>query len=361
MTITLSSFADQVLSLPKPVDARVAPDDRFEVSGDAASTRITFGGNPAGPLPMYQVKSLTGNPGMDLTGTTKHVKSARGGDEDSLGILHRQIGQLNEALSLYDFDDKPMVCRTYLESNGRLHVGGIVSESYTPFTHEQLLDLIINHPGFKGATIHAQRMSVGRLEAVILLDGSEWKADGGITAAMSIGNGQFGDFTYRIEAMLFRLLCENGMMDVIDAEGIRNRHIGELPDMSADLLAVLQRCDHMFDMAKDAMDQELDVVDALIDLYRRRILNRGALIKALDRRDEAAGGVRVTGSSTTLWGLSQSITAAARDYGFTQMSGMGRLAGRLTFEGYEAVANTRPIPVDAPSYDEVYEEFLEAA
>lgn len=358
--MTLEDFADCVAAVPTPDDIELdnlsfewSLDDKFE---------LMLGDMRAGALPAYQAKSLMGQPGIDLTGQRRLRKLALSGDSAAEMVLRRQVAQLNVALRGHTFATSPVLARTYLDDDGVTVVGGLVTPRYTPITHKQLLDLMLENVGFDGAMVHRNRVDASRLDATLMLDGDEWKVDGGIKRGMRLKNGQFGDYAYGWAGMLFHLLCTNGMMDVVDMEKSFKRHLGVQDiDLAADLVAAMQRGDAMFERSRASVEVEVDVTETLIELHRRDMLSRGALRESVERMEDM-GGVGAEQRARSLWGVAQVITAAARKYSFTQYDQMGRLAGRLVFEGVDAVMATRPVKRDAPSRDEVYEEFfLEAA
>lgn len=355
--LTVPEFADKVAELPTCTDVVVQPSWRFELT----ERGVEIGDMRVGALPLYQVKSLV-NGAVNLSGFSR--LESRALDDDEAAARIRYVCQvLNEGLNGHPFDTKPLTARSYLTHAGTQVLGGIVTEKYTPLTHlevvERMMDVgaLVEHARIDGYDITVSRVSV-----TMLVGDQKWAVDGGLKAGMSLGNGQFGDKAFKVAAMLFRLLCTNGMMDVVDGETFRSRHTGDHVDLASALARVMDRSDRIFGAAKESMDVIIDVVNTLIDLHRRGILGRGPLRKALERRSEVMGGRLVEGSGTTLWGLSQSITAAARDYSFNQRESLGKLAGRLVFEGYDRVVADRPIPVGAPTEEEVREEFvLEAA
>jgi hypothetical protein len=301
---------------------------------------------------------MYGRPDINISATSGLIKSAAAGNAKSAEFIRIQLAQLNAAAE--DFD-KTMLARTYVDDTGDEAIGGIVTERYVPITHVRLVDMMLATVGLDDAMVVSSSVTESRLDATIMLGDDAWAVDGGVKRGIFIKNGQFGDYSYGYSAMLFRLLCTNGMKDVIADERVLKRHLGSESDLAADIVAAMGRSDHMFTASQTAMITQVDVVDSLVELHRHRLLSRGALKKTLDRAEEAFGGVVVNGALTTLWGLSQSITAAARDYSFGQMNKLGGLAGRLVFEGLGPVLASNPLLPGAPSAIAVREEFVVAA
>ena len=356
--IALTKLGEIVRETKAPIDEKFTDDMPFELVGVGPTTDINFAGRHSGALAMYQVKAACGSK-VDITGTETLIKIARSGNEKrapgALSELLEQVNGLNQSIRSSNMEQRGFIVRSFEDDMGREVIGGIVSKQYAPLTHVDFLGRMLETPGFNNALVHRWTVTPARMDFTLLLDGMRWEVDGGIKCGTRGGNGQFGDKAAGLVAMLFRLLCTNGMMEVIEEAGFKKRHTGGI-DLGAELQRVIDAAGGMFDAAKRSMTVEIDVVGALVELYRRGALSRGALRKCLERMDEVFGGVQVGGHSTTLWGLSQAITAAARDYSFTQMQQMGQLAGSVTRGGLEVVRRTRPLLDDRTDWAEVLSE-----
>lgn len=357
--ITLARLGEIVSESEVPVDERFTDSMQFELVGDGPTTGLQFAGRPVGPLSMYQVKAACGATALNISGTETLIKIARGGNErrapNARAELLEQTRGLNAAIGGSNMEERGFVVRFYHDEMNRQAVGGIVSNQYAPLTHTEFLDRMLATSGFDNALVHRWTVTPARMDFTLLLEGMRWEVDGGIKCGTRGGNGQFGDKSAGLVAMLFRLLCTNGMMDVIEEAGFSRRHTGGI-DLEVELKRVIGAAGGMFEAAKRSMTVEIDVVAALVELYRRGVLNRGALRKCLERMTEVFDGVSVSGADRTLWGLSQAITAAARDYSFTQMQQMGQLAGQLTRRGLEGIARTKPLLDDRNDWAEVLSE-----
>lgn len=357
--ITLAKFGEIVHETKTPTDEKFTDSMPFELVGVGPTTSIRFAGRPAGPLPMYQVKAACGAANLDISGTETLIKVARSGDEKraprALAELGEQVNGLNAAIRGSNMEQRGFIVRHFEDDLGREVVGGIVSSQYAPLTHANFVDRMLATSGFENALVHRWTVTPARMDFTILLDGMRWEVDGGIKCGTRGGNGQFGDKAAGLVAMLFRLLCTNGMMDVYEEAGFKRRHTGGI-DLAAELKRVIEAAGGMFEAAQRSMTIEVDVIVALVELYRRGVLSRGALRKCLERMAEAFSGVQVNGHSTTLWGLSQAITAAARDYSFAQMHQMGMIAGQLTRGGLDGIRRQRPLLDDRGDWAEVLSE-----
>jgi hypothetical protein len=366
-SMTMEDLARTVEALPQPTDVPVSLDWDWDIDDDF---RIRFGGRIAPALAMYQGKSMF-DAKVDLTGTrclqlearwakVQNVDAATLAKAERAAVaLRHQVASLNAAMAATD--DIDATARTYIDESGNEVVGGLVSRRYAPISHLRLVELMMDNVQFDSAVVQKARVSPSRLDAVIMLDGSSWKVDGGIKSGMRFRNGQFGDYSYGWEGMLFWLLCTNGMMDVVASEEMLHRHVKrEGIDLGADLAAAMQRGDEMFDRSRLATEVKIDVPHLMVELFRRGFLTRGSL-RETAKQLESMGGVAGHQRDSTLWGASQVVTAAARKYSFGQYDSMGRLAGRLVFKGVDPVLASKPLPNDAPNSDEIYEEFFAAA
>ena len=367
--ITLEQLRDRVARACPITDRVLTADDRFDLIGSGPTTNLVLADMPVTPVTLYQIKAMGGEAvkTLDITDFKGKLSRARSNDEKQRPEAERQLERiaavLNGALSGRDLEARPLTMRLAKDGMNRDYVGGVVSDQYAPLTHLEFVDRMLEHPGFKGALVHKYKVSAARLEFMMLLEGHEWDTDGGIKSGISGGNGQFGDKSASLWAMLFRLLCTNGMMDVLDKAGMRRRHTGSNIDLSAELRRVLAAAEDLYGASVQSMGIECDVVDLLTESYRRGLLTRGAFRKSLDRRQETMGGQVVEGATTTLWGASQAITAAARDYSYGQDAKMGEFAGRLVRAGagFDNVIKMRPINPKITDHEEILSSYGLAA
>lgn len=342
--ISLTQFGEYVHRVKPPVDEPLLSSHIFEVVGAGPTTDIHFAGHRAGAVPMYQVKAATGAANLNITGTTGLISTARSDrkeSEQAVRILQGQVSALNSALRLSDVHNRGFKVRTIIDTDDRETVGGIVSAKYTPLTHAEFFERMVETSGFEEAQLTKWSVNPERMDFTIILGGATWAVDGGIKTGCRGVNGQFGNVAAALAAMLFRLLCTNGMMDCYDETGFRQRHTGSI-DLSAEVKRVIGAAGSMYVAATAARTVEVDVIQALTELYRRGWISRGAFAKCLQRVAEVIGGVSVEGARTTLWGLSQALTAAARDYSFVQYRRMGELSGQLIRHGVQMIEH-RPI------------------
>jgi hypothetical protein len=352
--LSIDEFVESVNDdIPVVVDVAADAGWRFDLVEVNGRLSVTLGGMVAGALPMYQARSMTKAVEVDLSGTSSMLRIAKA-DPVAMSRLRAQVDGLNAGLErLGGLDHGVAMARTY-ERGGATIVGGLVTRGYTPVSHEQLLDGLAASPAFKDAIVIKHKADVGRIDAMIMLAGSD-DVVGGLQAGIKIHNGQFGDRSYGFVAMIWRLLCGNGMIDVIASEESSRRHVGSVLDVSADAAEVNGRADHLRLLADTAMAEEIDTAEALVELHRRSLIGRGPLREALDRRNDLGGG---GDGAQTRWSLAQAIAASARRYKIGQAEDLSRLAGRVVIEGLEPIRAANPIPVGSPSRDDVWEEFM---
>lgn len=346
--ISLTDLANLVAKTAPPTDRKFSKFSKFALND---LNEITFDELPIdGALAMYQVKAATA-PNINITGTSGLLSAARGNNakrrDEARQAIELQLLQLNAGLANNDLEARGFVARTYNE-HGREYVGGVVSAQYAPLTHDEFVGRMLETPGFNNALVHRWTVTPAELDFTLLLDGAKWEVDGGLKSGVHAGNGQFGAKAAELVAMLFRLLCTNGMMNVFDKSGFKKSHTGAL-NLAKELDRILEGAASMFEYARLSMETQCDVARLLTELYRRGFITRGALAKTLQRMAETMGGRQVDGGTSTLWGATQALTAAGRDYGFTQMTSLGQLAGQVMRKG-EKLLTERPRLAECDDY-----------
>jgi hypothetical protein len=363
MVMSIGEFAQIVASENTAVtDVPASPDWRFEVGPHG----LELGGMQVGALPLYQVKSMVGS-GVDIRNYSGTIREAQlNGERGEKGrtalrlMAHQLNGDLDRALispSASGLDPANAIARTFLDEGGVVHIGGVVSRGYQPVRHLELVEAIEQSKAFDSAQVVKADVNTSHLEAFVMFDGAQWKVDGGLKAGIKIHNGQFGDKSYGYSAMLFRLMCTNGMMRVHAKMGVGvRRHTGGL-DIAQDVRHSLEQTEELYRRIGEATSTPVPVFDTLIDLHRRGAYNRSTLKEAVARRHDLGGG---GDGGDDLWSLAQAISAAARKYSAGQYGRMATLSGRLLTEGLDPVVKSLPLKADAPSLGDVM-EYLEAA
>lgn len=349
-SISVADFADKVVAeTPAITDLKVEPDWRF---GLDEGFSLKFGPGVVSTLALYQVKSRVGG-GADIGRVSSRLSAARGGDPAAAVSVATMVQHLNASLSQRPIDDG--LARTYIGPSGDIEIGGVVSRHYTPVRHSDLLEAVLDSEEFREARVVKWDIEASHMQAMVMLDGTSWSVDGGLKAGMKLHNGQFGDKSYGYLAMLFRLRCTNGLMDVLGKAGTPvRRHASGSPELNikADVKLAISRTALLADRAEIAMSTEVDVVGSLIEMCRRKIIGRGPMKAAAERRFDLGGG---GSGGDNLWSLSQAVSAAARNYAFDQSQSLTELGGRLYVEGVDAVIKSAALPADAPATEELRE------
>jgi len=364
MTISIEQLYSRVELEQNVYSETMSSEDYVLITGEGPTTRLTLSGTEMSALSAYQIKAAGGG-SYDVSGITGLINRIRSGGnraEQAADRLKVMVSNLNRSLALRD-PSSPLIKRVATDASGNRFVGGVVTQHYAVLTHLEVVSRLVEHPGFENAQVVKHTITPARLDFTLILDGQEWKVDGGLKSGINGGNGQFGDRSASMSAMLFRILCLNGMMDVNDKYGFSRRHFGEQLDLTKELDRVMIAADEMFGLSKKAMEIECDVVDLLTQSYRRGHITRGQFRKTLERRNEVLGGVEVTGATTTLWGASQAVTAAGRDYSLSGDKKMGEFAGRLIRAGdsFAKVIKCNAINTGTDDFEEILSEFGLAA
>jgi hypothetical protein len=357
MVMSIAKFAEQVSeAVPEVTDMSLNRSWRFETDGQC----VTFGGMLVGALPMYQLKGHAGGtaPIADLRGNLRDAQSSVDQTRTrGLSALNAMVNGLNADFDRLDGRHTDYVARTFLREGGAVEVGGIVSKGYSPVRHSELVESIVDSEAFADASVVKYDADPGRLEAFVMFDHAQWKVDGETKAGVRIHNGQFGDRSLGYSAILFRLRCTNGAMDVLSREGAAvRRHYGGI-DIATDVAHCLERTSFLASRVDVAQATALDVLECIVELCRRGLFARVIAAKAYGHSSDLGGG-GIGGED--LWTLSQAVAAAGRTYAIGQYKRITELSGRLLVEGFDAVADAHPLRPDAASRDEVL-EYINAA
>jgi hypothetical protein len=330
--------------------------------------RIEIGDHVAETTSLYQIGRIFGVE-ADFSGLTRQLRAAarlraspNADRNDRLTVVdtvqrtNDVVGKIVAAMKHKPQRDYTM--RVTSLEDGRTIVGGVVSTQYKPITHYDFADMLEAAPAFNRANIVKMDVSSGYLDAMILLDGEEWKVDGGLKTGISIRNGQFGDRSYGFAAMLFRLRCTNGMMTRFAEYGVGGRHTGKkVIDLGADVVVATERATELADMYKLRVKIVIDIAMTLAELVRRGYISRSAARSAFQRVEEVMQGMTVENATKSEWGLAQAIAAAARDYAYGQAGQLSTLSGDIIMHGTRRLIEAKPVPVSAPAATEIIEYF----
>lgn len=320
--IPLTKFAERVSA---ETNVRSVPliGEMFEV--DQETGLVTFGERNVSATTLYQVKSATGSP-VDVRGFGSTQRAARllqnKKRDEAIRELTLMANGLNASLS--GRRDGSLLMRVTDDE----YVGGVVTKEYTPYSHVELVNTMLNDPFFETAVVVKHTMDAGHLDMMVMMGNEELRVDGGLKNGLKVTNSQFGDQAASFAAMLFRLLCTNGMIATTSTSSFRRRHSGNM-DFHREMEALMVSCRALFTRAKASMEIEVDVRKVLIEAFIRGWLTAGAFVKAYSLIDEVAGGDQVLAYDRSLWGLTQALAAAARDYAMSTGSGVAALAGSL--------------------------------
>ena len=323
--LTLNEFANAVEGLSPVEDIDV--DQSWRVS--TVDGHLCFNDIPMETTAIYQLGSSIG--------LLKQESSVHPGDLLGHSVDQHHVDYVNTAIV-----ESPAVMMGKIArvSDGR--IGGLVSRRYAPITHAHVMDLLQNDPQLGEMRVINSSLSTSKMEAFIIRPDTEWKVDGGISPGIKIHNGQFGDRSFGMMSMLFRLRCTNGMMDRMLVSETRSSHRGDPEKMIRGMTrTVIDRGVIMMENVDKAMSIEIDVAEMLAEMLRRGIITPGALKHALSAWGNLGGG----GDDTkTLWALVQLIAAASRHYSIGTSVDLADKAGRLLADGTDWIMGTSPVP-----------------
>jgi hypothetical protein len=231
--------------------------------------------------------------------------------------------------------------RAFLSDKYRPLDNFLVASAALPILHEQ------------GANIEiiSSEMTERRLylQAITHKHQGEVRKGDVVKAGLVISNSEIGLGAVRVETLLYRLVCLNGM---ITSEGIRRHHVGkrlggdeeialsyyETETIEADNKAFLLKI-------RDTVKHHLEGIDfnAHLDRMKAAAEQRLMIAKVDDMIEEVTarfslsktegGGILenlIKGGDATLWGLANAVTAMANDTAdYDRVIELERIGGRI--------------------------------
>lgn len=220
------------------------------------------------------------------------------------------------------------------EDNGRQLPSiarAFLSERFRPLDNYDLANAIIPKLERAGCIIESAQMTERRLyiQARTPRVEGQIKVGDAMQAGVVISNSEVGCGSLKIEPMLFRLVCSNGL---ILPNSLRKYHVGSRRDDTADVSfwsAQTQRLTDraIFAQCSDTVDAALNDIQfrAQLDRIREKadgksVATPPAIVEVLTKRLELSDGEGanvlqhlVTGGSLDIWGITNAVTRAAED------------------------------------------------
>lgn len=229
------------------------------------------------------------------------------------------------------------------------HYGGLVrailSDQYSAFNHEALLDLVagaIESMGEVGQNVDVHNAQIGdQLRAYVLLPSVTFDRDpegdgpddgGGLHPAAYISNSEVGSGKVRVHGGLFREVCSNGMiLGWEKKEGLEliHRNLSEATVASAVADALV----NAFRLSEDAAKQfiESQQVHLRNDRLEKLASEWGSKYGLTLPSIEAWGTLATMDKEPTLFGFLNYATALAQDREPAEREAMERMAGDLLY------------------------------
>lgn len=210
----------------------------------------------------------------------------------------------------------------------------LLSDRYRPLDHEDLLEAIL--PSLFQAELEIKSCQVTErrlyLQAVSPRLTADMKVGDTVQGGIVISNSEIGEGSLRIERLLYRLICLNGM---VTGDAIRKAHVGRAHSSGMDLDARELLSDStrqlddaaLFSKVRDVVANVLspEGFEDEVEQYRqggvRRIEgNPVEAVKVVSARlrltEKEQGGVLrhlVEGGDLSAWGLGNAVTRMAHD------------------------------------------------
>lgn len=343
----------QGLTLPE-LAARVAREQEQKRDYVADTQRMQFDSNGSTSL------VLDGNgDGIKEFRVSEH---AHGQIATRLGVPKRYYDRLRtEAPALLDsnvnhwFTQKPekRMIRTISDENGGGLVRGFLSDRYRRLDYDQLLAHVIPILGETGVgndSIVSCNISETKLYLKVLFPGitGEVKLNDVVQAGVVISNSEVGAGALKIEPLVYRLVCLNGMV-VADAT-MKRYHVGRRIEDSEDALAVFSDetlalddaalFAKVGDVVRAASNQaQFDLIVAgLQDLAGQRVANNPVdqvqeLAKRASLTDDESKSVLqhlIEGADLSAWGYLNAVTRASQEVeDYERATDLERLGGQI--------------------------------
>ena len=232
------------------------------------------------------------------------------------------------------FSNTPEVRMLRTIQNGEMTARAFLSQKYRPLDNFDLLNSVLPRIVEAGCEIKSCEVTEKRLyiQAVTAKIAGEIKKGDAVQAGIVISNSEVGCGSIRIEPMIYRLVCTNGM---ILPTAMRKHHIGKAGDGEwdeGDAYEVFSDATRKLDdkafwaKVNDVVTASLDSIKFAAALDRLRAttaIDTGKPLEAVeivankfDMRENEKENVLThlaSGGDLSLWGLSNSVTRAAED------------------------------------------------
>lgn len=224
---------------------------------------------------------------------------------------------------------KPRFVRT-LDGNAR----AILSNSYRPIDYEDIAPMLLEGLLGSGAEIRSCDITERKLYIKALFPKTEIEVFKGdvIQMGMAFSNSEIGLGQISFEPLVYRLVCENGM--IMQDTSVKRRHLGARMSMDEDGLAM----EFVKDDTRKALDQALilqirDTMTMLAqpesaqryimrfqDAAQQQLKDPVAAVQVLQKKASLADDDRlgilnhlVRGGDLSRWGLANAVTRHSQD------------------------------------------------
>jgi hypothetical protein len=313
----LADLAERILTESKSKRDFVADTRKLRLEEDGTFTVGEIGRSfKPTKLCLEQVAGRTGIP-------AKYAERMR---TEAPALLSRNVNHW------FDANPEKRLVRT-LDNGGKV-ARAFLSERYRPLDNYDLAEVILPKLSASGCVVKSCEMTERRfyIQAVTERVSGEVKKGDVVQAGIVITNSEVGCGAIKIEPLIYRLACLNGM---ISASSLRKNHVGRAGEGSVD-------GDDSFEMFSDKTRQlddkafwakVCDVTDASLSQLRfdetvaklrlaadKQVGNPVDAVEVVTRKLELTEGESksvlthlASGSDLSLWGLANAVTRTAED------------------------------------------------
>lgn len=223
-------------------------------------------------------------------------------------------------------------------------VRGILSDQYSPLDNAALMDEVrrllparyrVDWFGLKDEALHLRVVDPTRYREVL--------PDDSLTVGIHISNSEVGRRSVRVDALVYRLVCTNGLIRLVQGKSLmhqRHLHIREtrFSNALADAIkgAISESESFLQQMQTATKTPITDVEDAI-----ERISDRWNLSDETQKLVEQNLAQESPRQQETLYGLVNAFTSVARSMSDEQRYDLEVLAGQLAAHGVNAYAPRR--------------------
>lgn len=228
----------------------------------------------------------------------------------------------------------------------------ILSERYACFDHPALLDAMAGTVNGRfqvdWCALSEDSLHVRLLDPTLTREALPGDR---LMAGLHIANSEVGKRAVTVDALVYRLVCQNGLVRLVKGKSLLyQRHVALSPDRFQTALA---------EAVTEALMQSSGFMERLVMATTTPVADMDKMLLSLAQRWSLPKAMQETirtdllqspsGQQETLYGLVNAVTRAAQTLNADDRHALETLAGTLLDEGSMASAPGRALPASAPT------------